>query len=90
MLSTGVPQGSFLGPLLFLIYINYIDKCIENSQLAMFADERALIKAGERVDILFRKNVDCMFTWFCFNKLTGNIDICETSVSTWENLKKLK
>ena len=56
----------------------------------MFADDTTVIKAGERVDNLFRKDVDCMFNWFCFNKLTCNIDICETTVSPWENQKKLK
>ena len=78
LLSTGVPQGSVLGPLLFLIYINDIEKCVENSQLAMFADDTTVIKAGKRVDNLIRKDVDCMFKWFCSNKLTVNIDKCES------------
>ena len=87
MLSTRVPQDSVLGPLFFLIYINDIDKCIENSQLAMFADDTIVIKARKRVDNLIRKNVDCMFNWFCSNKLTVNIDKCCFSMGNPEKVQ---
>ena len=51
-IKCGVPQGSVLGPLLFLIYMNDISRCSEILSVILFADDTNLFYSHKNIDTL--------------------------------------
>lgn len=77
-ITSGVPQGSHLGPLLFILYINDITKFIKDSHLLLYADDTKIFRVIRNVeDSVILQNDLFNFETFCsLNNLFINIDKC--------------
>ena len=75
VLSCGIPQGTILGPLLFLLYINDLPNCLSHSQPRIYADDTHLTLAGNSansIELNLNKDLASVSEWFIANKLTLN------------------
>jgi len=75
---SGVPQGSILGPVLFLIYVNDITSSIQHSQLLMYADNTKCYKhlSSATDQILLQEDINTIFNWSKSSQLNFNISKC--------------
>ena len=76
--TSGVPQGSILSPILFLIYVNDLSQCVQHSQIFQYADDAKLFKRIIcRLDcILFQQDIDALVNWSTTWQLKLNISKC--------------
>ena len=74
-ITTSVPQGSILGPLLFILYMNDFNNCLQFSSSISFADDTNVFISGINSKEIFNKaNLELtnIHKWMTANKLTIN------------------
>ena len=76
-ITYGTPQGSCLGPLIFIIFINDPHKQLQHSKSLLFADDTTLYKSHRNLNYLtwcIEEDMNRLSDWFRTNKLTLNLD----------------
>ena len=76
---SGVPQGSILGPILFLLYANDLPDAVEHSKIASFADDTKLFKKIDSTTdaISLQSDLSNLENWSTSSGLVFNQDKCK-------------
>jgi len=92
-LKCGVPQGSILGPLLFLLYINDLPQAIDDCDVRLYADDTCISFKHKNVKTIegkLNKDFNTLCDWFLDNKLSIHFgeDKTKTILFSPKNLRK--
>ena len=93
-ITSGVPQGSILGPLLFVLHVNDLPHSIRHCNVLMYADDTVLFCAGQNTSVIqetLNQDLSNISAWLQDNSLFLNTTKTETMLfGTHAKLAKFK
>ena len=75
-ISVGVPQGSILGPLLFILHVNNLPEVVSECNILMYADDTVIYCSSSKASVIQDKliaNLSKIEQWLSFNSLFINV-----------------
>ena len=84
-INCGVPQGSILGPLLFLLFINDLRNCFSSGLASMYADDKTVSFNADNtttLEFLIKKDLESLDKWLKANKLSLSVKVTEFMLVT--------
>ncbi len=91
-ISKGATQWSIFRPLLFILFINDLPKCITNCKIALYADDTVLLfsaKTSEEIRVNIQEDLDRTIKWFKDNRLHFKVKKTKWSwLGTYQKINK--